>query len=197
MPPPPFPKSQNIIHIMTKILVLIVLFGNFFLLFYLANFFYYMSLCQWMSHISKHFRASITVFMTACSFRCLLNSFSEFHPLTDADAQRIIHNWIFLKENLVQHEIRDFFINENFWDQGDIEEIDAEKTPKERNEKFLKLLLQSGQRAYEVFVAALQEKCSTHIIDKLQNTRTTTDSTKPAGKNNYPHVLGGGYSIFH
>ena len=155
-----------------------------------------MSLCQWMSHISKHFRASITVLMTASSFRCLLNSFSEFHPLTDADAQRIIHNWIFLKENLVQHEIRDFFIDENVWDQGDIEEIDAEKTPKEKNEKFLKLLLQSGQRAYEVFVAALREKCSTHIIEKLQNTRTTTDSTKPAGKNNYPHVLGGGYSIF-
>ena len=105
--------------------------------------------------------------------------FSEF-PLSDADAQRIIHNWIFLKENLVQDEIRDCFIDENVWDQGDIEEIDAEKTPKEKNEKFLKLLLQSGQRAYEVFVAVLREKCSTHIIEKLPNTRTTTI---PAGKN--------------
>ena len=35
----PFPKSQNIIHIMTKIVVVKVLFGNSFLfLFNLANF---------------------------------------------------------------------------------------------------------------------------------------------------------------
>ena len=97
------------------------------------------------------------------------------------NAQRIKQNWIFLKENLVQHEIRDVFINEDIWDPGDIEEIDAEKTPKEKNEKFLRLLLQSGQRAYEVFVAALREKCSTHIIEKLQNTRTTMHSAKPTG----------------
>nr|XP_022287742.1 nuclear pore complex protein Nup205-like isoform X2 [Crassostrea virginica] len=105
---------------------------------------------------------------------------SEFRPMSDVDAHRIKHNWIFLKENLVQHEIRDMFINEDIWDCADFEEIDAEKTPKEKNERFLKLLLQSDHRAYDVFVAALREKCSTHIIEKLQNTRTTKDSKKPA-----------------
>nr|XP_022287363.1 uncharacterized protein LOC111100064 [Crassostrea virginica]XP_022287364.1 uncharacterized protein LOC111100064 [Crassostrea virginica]XP_022287365.1 uncharacterized protein LOC111100064 [Crassostrea virginica]XP_022287366.1 uncharacterized protein LOC111100064 [Crassostrea virginica]XP_022287367.1 uncharacterized protein LOC111100064 [Crassostrea virginica]XP_022287368.1 uncharacterized protein LOC111100064 [Crassostrea virginica]XP_022287369.1 uncharacterized protein LOC111100064 [Crasso len=105
---------------------------------------------------------------------------SEVHPLSDVDAQRIKHNWKFLKENLVQHEIRDMLINEGVWDIDDIEEIDAEKTSKEKNEKFLKLLLRSDNRAYDVFVAALREKCSTHIIEKLQNTWTTNDFRKPA-----------------
>nr|XP_022290106.1 uncharacterized protein LOC111101793 [Crassostrea virginica] len=96
-------------------------------------------------------------------------------PLTDVDANRIKHNWRFLKEHLLQQEIRDIFIDEGVWDIGAIEEIDAEKTPKEKNETFLKMLIQSGQRAYEIFIVALQEKCSTHIIEKLQNTSTTKD----------------------
>ena len=98
------------------------------------------------------------------------------------DAQRIKDNWIFLKENLVQHEIRDFFIDEHVWDLSNIEDIDAEKTPKEKNERFLKLLLQSDQKAYEVFTLALQEKCSTHIIEKLRNTPSLNDSDKSSGK---------------
>ena len=122
-------------------------------------------------------------------FLCLIIEvfllYSEVHPLSDVDAQRIKHNWKFLKDNLVQHEIRDMLINEDVWDIGDIEEIDAEKTSKEKNEKFLKLLLRSDNRAYDVFVAALRGKCSTHIIEKLQNTRTTNDFRKPAGQNQF------------
>ena len=102
--------------------------------------------------------------------------------MSDVDGRRIKNNWTFLKENLVQHEIRDFFINEAVWDIADIEEINAEKTPKEKNERFLKLLLRSDNRAYDVFVAALREKGSTHIIQKLQNTHITKDSKKPSGK---------------
>ena len=115
--------------------------------------------------------------------------------MSDVDAHRIKHNWIFLKENLVQHEIRDMFINEDIWDCADFEEIDAEKTPKEKNERFLKLLLQSDHRAYDVFVAALREKCSTHIIEKLQNTRTTKDSKKPAGTNYNPYICEKGFKL--
>lgn len=96
---------------------------------------------------------------------------------------------MYLKENLVQYEIRDFFINEDIWDQNYLEEIDAEKTPVEKNERFLKLLLRSGPRAYDVFVAALQEKCSTHIIEKLQNTPYTKDSQKMPGKHYNPYTL--------
>nr|XP_022287739.1 ankyrin-3-like isoform X2 [Crassostrea virginica] len=106
---------------------------------------------------------------------------SEFPPLSDADAQRIIHNWTFLKKNLVQDEIRDFFIIELIWDLDCIEEIDAEKTPKKKNEKFLKLLLKSGHIAFEIFIAALREKCSTHILEKLQNTPTTIPADAPYG----------------
>lgn len=111
------------------------------------------------------------------------------HTLFNVGSQCIKHNWMYLKENLVQHEIRDFFINEDIWDQNDLEEIDAEKTPKEKNERFLKLLLRSGPRAYDVFVAALQEKFSTHIIEKLQNTPYTKDSQEMPGKPFNPFIL--------
>lgn len=111
------------------------------------------------------------------------------HTLFNVGSQCIRHNWMYLKENLVQYEIRDFFINEDIWDQNDLEEIDAEKTPKEKNERFLKLLLRSGPRGYDVFVRALQEKCSTHIIEKLQNTPYTKDSQKMPGKHYNPYTF--------
>ena len=103
------------------------------------------------------------------------------HPLTKEDDHRIRRNWWFLKTNLVQNEIRDVFLVEDIWDICDFEKIDAEKTPKEKNEMFLKLLLQSGTRAYKVFIAALQENNLTHIVEKLQQTPITEALRKPSG----------------
>ena len=106
------------------------------------------------------------------------------------NAQRIKYNWRFLKENLVQHEIREIFIKKHIWDYADFEEIDAERTPSEKNEVFLKLLLRSGHRAYDVFIAALQEKGSAHIIEKLQSTLVTTNSQEQSGKHYIYNVVG-------
>lgn len=103
-------------------------------------------------------------------------------PLSDADIHRIKRNWRFLKENLFQHEIRDDFMVEAIWDLPDFEKIDAEKTPEEKNEAFLKLLLQSGPGAYKVFITALQKKNSIHIIERLENTELTKKCPEPSGK---------------
>ena len=114
----------------------------------------------------------------------------ENRSFSDGNPQRIKYNWRFLKENLVQHEIREIFMKKDIWDYADFEEIDAERTPMEKNEVFLKLLLRSGHRAYDVFIAALQEKGSTHIIEKLQSTLITKNSQKPSGKHYISYVVG-------
>ena len=110
------------------------------------------------------------------------------HPLSNEDAQCIKRNWIYLKANLVQHEIRDIFLVDAIWDLRDFEKIDAEKTPEEKNEMFLKLLLQSGPRAYKAFITALQGNDLTQIIEKLQKTPTTEEPPEPSGKH-YFHIL--------
>lgn len=102
--------------------------------------------------------------------------------MSDEDTQRILKNWEFLRENLVQHEIRDRFIDKAVWDHSHFEKIDAEKTPRERNEMFLEQLLDSDFRAYEVFIAALKEKGSNHIIEKLQITTIEKHFLKLPGK---------------
>lgn len=112
------------------------------------------------------------------------------HPLFKEDAQRIKRNWKYLKSNLMQYDIRDNFLVEAIWDLPDFEKIDAEKTPGEKNEMFLKLLLQSGPRAYKVFIAALQENNITHIVEKLKQTPITEDTREPSGKHYYKCILG-------
>ena len=104
------------------------------------------------------------------------------HPLTKEDDHRIKRNWRFLKTNLVQHEIRDAFLVEAIWDLRDFEKIDAEKTPEEQNEMFLKLLLQSGTRAYKGFIAALQENNFAHIVEQLQQTPIIEAPLEPSGR---------------
>ena len=104
------------------------------------------------------------------------------HPLSKEDDHRIKRNWTFLKTNLVQHEIRDIFLVEAIWDLRDFERIDAEKTPEEQNEMFLKLLLQSGTRAYKVFIAALQKNKSNYIEEQLQQTPITEALLEPSGR---------------
>lgn len=104
------------------------------------------------------------------------------YPLSNADDQRINRNWTFLKRNIVEHEIRDIFIDKAIWDIHDFETIDVEKTPEEKNETFLKLLLQSGPRAYDVFITALQENGLTHIVEKLQKTPTRDENPEPSSK---------------
>ena len=111
------------------------------------------------------------------------------HPLTKEDDHRIKRNWRFLKTNLVQHEIRDVFLVEAIWDLRDFEKIDAEKTPEEQNEMFLKLLLQSGTRAYKVFIAALQENNFAHIVEQLQQTPITEALREPSGRHNCKNIL--------
>ena len=111
------------------------------------------------------------------------------HPLTKEDDHRIKRNWRFLKTNLVQHEIRDIFLVEAIWDLRDFEKIDAEKTPEEQNEMFLKLLLQSGTRAYKVFIAALQENNLTHIVEQLQQTPITEAPLEPSGRHYCKNIL--------
>ena len=103
-------------------------------------------------------------------------------PLSKEDDHRIKRNWTFLKTNLVQHEIRDLFLVEAIWDLRDFDRIDAEKTPEEKNEMFLKLLLQSGPRAYKAFITALQENNLTHIVEKLQQTITAVDHRERRGR---------------
>ena len=98
------------------------------------------------------------------------------HPLSDAETQRIKRNWKFLKENLLQQDIRDNFIDKGIWDLRDLEEIDTGKIQEEKNENFLKLLLKSGPRAYGVFIEALNNTGSKHIIEKLQATVITEES---------------------
>ena len=103
-------------------------------------------------------------------------------PLSKEDDHRIKRNWTFLKTNLVQHEIRDLFLVEAIWDLRDFDRIDAEKTPEEKNDFFLKLLLQSGPRAYKAFIKALQENNLTHIVEKLQQTPTADDHRERCGR---------------
>ena len=111
------------------------------------------------------------------------------HPLSKEDDHRIKRNWTFLKTNLVQHEIRDMFLVEDILELRDFEKIDAEKTPEEKNEMFLKLLLQSGTRAYKVFIAALRENNLTHIVEQLQQTPITEAPREPSGRHYCKHIL--------
>ena len=103
-------------------------------------------------------------------------------PLSKEDEQRIKKNIRYLKENLEQNEIRDYFMEEDIWDLPDFEEIDSGATPLKRNEIFIKLLLKSGPRAYKVFIEALTEKNSTHIIEKLESTEIKDDTQGTSGK---------------
>lgn len=103
-------------------------------------------------------------------------------PLSKEDDHRIKRNWTFLKTNLVQHELRDLFLVEAIWDLRDFDRIDAEKTPEEKNEMFLKLLLLSGPRAYKEFITALQKNNLTHIVEKLQQTTTAVDHRERRGR---------------
>lgn len=95
------------------------------------------------------------------------------HPLSDEDAQRIKKNWTFLKKELDQEGIRDKFMEEDLWDLPDFEEIDAKETPQKKNEAFLKLLLRSGPRAYNIFITALRNHNSDHILEMLERTEIT------------------------
>ena len=110
-------------------------------------------------------------------------------PLFHEDAYRIKRNWKFLKSNLVQYDVRDYFMVEAIWDLPDFEKIDAEKTPEEKNEVFLKLLLQSGKRAYNVFIAALEENNFTHIVKKLKQTQIAEAHREPSGRHYYNCIL--------
>ena len=111
------------------------------------------------------------------------------HPLSKEDDHRIKRNWTFLKTNLVQHAIRGIFLVEDIWDLRDFEKIDAEKTPEEKNEMFLKLLLQSGTGAYKAFIAALQEDNLTHIVEQLQQTPITEAPLEPSGRHYCKNIL--------
>ena len=111
------------------------------------------------------------------------------YPLSDEDKYRIKRNWKFLKSNLEQYEIRDNFMVEDFWNLQDFEEIDTEKTTEGKNEVFLKLLLQSDKRAYNVFIAALEENNSTHIVQKLKQTQITEAHREPHGRHYYNCIL--------
>ena len=95
-------------------------------------------------------------------------------PLFKEDAYRIKRNWKFLKSNLLQNDIRDDFMVEDIWDLPDFEKIDAEKTTEEKNEVFLKLLLQSGEKAYKVFIAGKQSN------PHSRETSTDTDYRGPS-----------------
>ena len=103
-------------------------------------------------------------------------------PLSKEDEQRIKKNIRYLKENLEQDEIRDYFMEEDIWDLPDFEEIDSGVTPIKKNEIFIKLLLKSGPRAYKVFIEALTQKNSTHIIEKLESTEIKDDTQGTSGK---------------
>lgn len=103
-------------------------------------------------------------------------------PISADDAQRIKKNWGFLNRNLDQNSIMGVFISELIWDLPDFEEIDAEKTPQKRNEVFLKLLLRSGPRAYKIFIAALKNHNSYHIVEKLESTEITENNQAVLGK---------------
>ena len=103
-------------------------------------------------------------------------------PLSKEDEQRIKKNIRFLKDNLEQDGIRDYFMEEDIWDLPDFEEIDSGVTPIKKNEIFIKLLLKSGPRAYKVFIEALTQKNSTHIIEKLESTEIKDDTQGTSGK---------------
>ena len=111
------------------------------------------------------------------------------HPLSKEDDQRIKRNWMFLKTNLDQHAIRGIFFVEDIWDLCDFARIDAEKTPEKKNEMFLKLLLQSGTRAYKVFIAALEDNNSTYIVEQLQQTPITEAPLEPSGRHYCKNIL--------
>ena len=94
-------------------------------------------------------------------------------PLSKEDGQRIKKNIRYLKENLDQAQrdnIMGNFMEEDIWDLHDFQEIDSGATDLKRNEIFINLLLKSGPRAYKVFIEALTQQKSTHIIEKLEST---------------------------
>jgi hypothetical protein len=103
-------------------------------------------------------------------------------PISNQDEQRIKKNWSFLKAELQQEQIRDKFMEEDIWDLPDFEEIDAEKVPQKQNEVFLKLLLKSGPRAYNVFLNALEKKHSDHILEQLASTQINESVEANRGK---------------
>lgn len=103
-------------------------------------------------------------------------------PLGSENEQRIKKNWTFLKTELLQDDIRDKFMEEGIWDLPDFDEIDAGNVPQKQNEIFLKLLLRSGPRAYNVFLDALREKHSDHIIEKLESTQISASDQAGGGK---------------
>ena len=106
-------------------------------------------------------------------------------PLSKEDGQRIKKNIRYLKENLDQAQrdnIMGNFMEEDIWDLPDFQEIDSGATDLKRNEIFINLLLKSGPKAYKVFIKALKEHHSTHIIEKLESTEITDDTQGTSGK---------------
>ena len=107
--------------------------------------------------------------------------------VSSEECQRIKRNFIFLKENLEQYEVRDAFVEEGLWDICDLEKNDAEKTSSEKNERFLRLLLKSGPTAFRVFTAALKEHGSIHIVERLENTSVEETFPESTGMHFFLH----------
>ena len=80
--------------------------------------------------------------------------------------------YIELKRDMDAKELVDYFITEEIFDPSDGEVINGynPNTQSNRNDAFFRLLFDSSDRAYEVFLRALERNGQTHLAQMVENT---------------------------
>lgn len=79
---------------------------------------------------------------------------------------------IALKRDMDAKELVDYFISEEIFDHRDSELINGynPNTTSNRNDAFFRLLFASGDRAYSVFLEALNRNVQSHLAQMIENT---------------------------
>ena len=80
--------------------------------------------------------------------------------------------YIALKRDMDAKDLVDYFITEEIFDPSDSETINGynPNTTSNRNDAFFRLLFNSGDRAYTVFLTALERNGQPHLAEMVENT---------------------------
>ena len=97
--------------------------------------------------------------------------------------RKIKRNLLALKRDIDAKDLCDFFIQEEIFDFPDTDQINGfnPNTTENRNSCFFKLLFQSGERAYDVFLNALRQNQQEYLADMIENTQINDGAAQQAG----------------
>ena len=90
---------------------------------------------------------------------------------------RIRENQDLLNENVDAKDLVDYFIQEDIFDFSDAEQINgySPNTRMNRNGCFFELLFNSGPRAFDVLLQALQSERQEFLVEKIMNSDKRTE----------------------